>query len=429
VTGAIAAAPAGAQAPAWQPPATVSRPTAFLFGEQIAFDRAGNAVVTWTANAGKRTFADPTSGPGKASFRVAVRPASSDRWGRERVLPYAIALPPFGDGRAYATEVTRSGAIRVHTVTLTGRRIRTQTLQSPDRLDRGPFLAVNARGDAVVAWTARVRRDQRVFAALARRGGRFGSVAALSRSRPVGGPTVAIGPRGDAVVAWPHQRTSVHAAIAPAGRAFGGRQRVGPTRNGNAISVAVGVEGAAAIAWTSQSFEAEGGPTSPADLRVSYARPRGRFELGGRPATGMSVDSPRVVFDSNRNAVVVWRDGTSIRTAEIGPNGITVPPAPIYEGSDPVEIRALSGGPNGGRALVLWLVGDISVTSAPTQLWAAYRPALTSPFGPPEPVSPSSESVIRGTAALHPRAGSPTAVWERELGGPNGRVLESSVRR
>ena len=130
-------ATASAQEVSWQPPHDVSRPTAFLFGEQIAFDRSGDAVAAWTANAGKRSFTDPLYGPGATTYRVAVRPRSSERWHRERILPYPIVLPPFGDGRAFAVDVSVGETVRAHTVTLAGRVVRTQRLQATLTLPAG----------------------------------------------------------------------------------------------------------------------------------------------------------------------------------------------------------------------------------------------------------------------------------------------------
>ena len=425
------AAPAGAAT--WQPPRDVSRPTAFFASEHIGFDGAGNTVAWWVGNAGKRSFADPTGGIGPFVARVAVRPRGSDDWRGERRFPFLSAFAPFGNQRGYGIKevVTRTlVTVRAATFTLAGKRLRSQTLQVATRIDSVPSLSVNRRGDAVVAWTGRVGGKQRIFAALARRGGRFDAPVAVSGVSPLGRPVTAIGAGGDAVVAWPRRRSTVEAVVAPDARRFGRLQRVGSTRNGNEIAVAAGSQGAVAIAWTSQPFEGgDGGmPTGDAILRVSYAAPGARFELRGSPAKGAEVASPRVAFDSNRNATVVWRDGRAIRASELRPASLTPAADVAPAGAQPVDIQALSAGA-AGRAIVLWREGALAVSPSPLVLRSAFRPGIDSPFEPPETVAPTSEEITGGTLALDPATGEATALWVRQLGAASGSVVRSSVRK
>ena len=96
-----------------------------------------------------------------------------------------------------------------------------------------PHVAIDARGDGVVAWIA---QDGRVRAALSRSGGRFGSARVIGRA---GGPNlplkdldVAMRPDGDAIVLWaqqsarpPHFR--IEAAVAAGARRFSPAALVG----------------------------------------------------------------------------------------------------------------------------------------------------------------------------------------------------------
>lgn len=215
------------------------------------------------------------------------------------------------------------------------------------------------------------------------------------------------------------------------GRPFGRRRRVGAAASRNEVSAAVGADGAAAIVWVSQPYESGdgGGPLGPAQLRVAYARPRSHFESAARPAKDLSIRSPHVAFDSNRNAVFVWRGANAIRAGEIRAGSVGLLPDIVPAGSEPVEIEALAAGPRRGRALVLWTAGDTSFTADPTYLRAAYRPDIASPFGPQEAVAPTAEDPYDAFAALDPVTGEATAVWARERGGTSGRLVEASVRR
>ncbi len=59
----FAALAPSASAQTWREPVAISQPTAFIGQPQLGFDSRDFGLAGWTANAGKATFADPTSGP------------------------------------------------------------------------------------------------------------------------------------------------------------------------------------------------------------------------------------------------------------------------------------------------------------------------------------------------------------------------------
>ena len=437
---AVATAPATAQTGGWQPPEQISKPTAFLFNApQLAFDSRGDALVAWQANAGKKTFADPTSGPGSASSRWAFRTGGD--WQPERsTARFLPTIAPYGRGRAvalYVRERAPTKTLHAAWIDLTrGRILRTQPLDvTAERID-GFALDVNPTGDAVVAWSALEGRRHHVVVAEARAGRpafarprTFSAAGAMSAR-------VDVNSRADAVVAW-ERDGRLEARVRRGHGAFGKTARVGTTENAYSLSAAAGPGGRAALAWTSQDFCCgDGGePTNAAKLNFAYASPGGHFH----PSTQVdefsrgSQGSPQVVFDGITGGEIAWVTGFSgaVRAAHFDATAVAAPQTldTSTKPADGLRLVRLAAAPSGG-ALVAWIRGDLGfVLESPTTVMAATTPGSGSPFGPAEAASPPDHDVLLADAGIDPRTGRPVAVWSRELGGPNGRVIETAERR
>ena len=430
--GALAsAAPAGAQ---WQPPETVSPPTAFIFSPQIGFDGRGFPLAAWDAHAGRRTFADPTGGPGVESSRWGVR--SGDRWRLGRTSRRLPTIIPYGRLRALA--VYRVGPrpyLYAAWIDLRRNRIwRTQRLdRESDRID-AIALDVNRGGYAVIAWSA-VDRGRHSIRMAEARGGRpkFGRARRVSSLSGVS-PRVDVHERGDAVVAW-ERNGLIEARVRRGHGRFSAVKRVGTNDNAVNLAAAAGPGGRAAVAWSTQNLCCGdgGGPTTSATLRLAYASPVGRF----RPPTAVDEfprvrrGSPQVVFDAIGGGQLAWTtdsDG-AVRAAHFNGTNVSRPQtlAQSTAPADGVELIRLAAVPSGG-SVVAWLRGDLAFTTAPTTLMAAQTPGAGNPYAGAEQVAPADHDVQYADMAVDPR-GRPAAVWSRELGGANGRVLEYSQRR
>jgi hypothetical protein len=436
----LVAVPTSAQTTGWQRPEQISEPTAFLHAPRVAFNARDDALVTWQANAGRRTFADPSSGPGTASSRWALRRRTA-AWQRERsTARFLPSLLPYARGRAVALWLPERGALYAVWIDLDRGRIwRTEALdRSAERID-GYALDVSPFGDAVVAWSALKRRRHRIFVATARAGKpSFGRARAFSAPSGVT-PEVDVNPRADAIVAW--QRTGlIEARVRRGHGGFGRTQQVGTTENAYSMSAAAGPGGRAAVAWATQSFCCgDGGePTGAARLKFAYASPPGRFHRGTVVGglAGVADGSPQVVFDGGTDGELVWlteRFGGTLQAAHFRTTSVGAAQTldtSTHGGASDLRLVRLVSTPGGG-AIAAWLHGDLAFRpDLPTRLMTSMTPGAGNPFRAPEAASPLDHDVAYADVAVDHRQGRrPLAVWSRERGGVNGRVMEVSEYR
>jgi hypothetical protein len=431
----VAAAPAGAAS--WQPPERVSQPTAFLGAPHIGFDVRGDALVTWGANAGKQTFADPTNGPGAASSRWALRPAKPPQWLPEkRTGRMLVAVCPYARLRAVGLILspTRKSVSAAWFDLEKNRIVRTQLLGRADRIEN-PTLDVGWSGDAVAAWSALTGRRHHVVVAVARaRHPKFGRQHVFSAAGAID-PVVDVNPRADAIVAW-SRGGRIEMRARRARTHFGPVRRAGTASNSFVFSAAVGPGGRGAVAWTSQAVD-NGDPVGPASLYFAYAGPRGgafhpatRVEQFARGTSG----SPQVVFDSTAGGKVAWVTGATgaLRAAwfeatKLGPTQTLATSSGAAE--DGLHLARLTSDFAHGT-LLAFIRGDLAFRpEVPTRLFVVLSPGSQNGFGAPEAASPADDDVYDADADFDPRLGQVMAVWTRELGGTEGRVVEAAVRR
>jgi hypothetical protein len=266
--------PAGAQWLAEGMPGTAG---ALPPARSLAFDRSGRALALFEAFASERRSPRFTGIALRGTDGAWSAPTgvTGIGWGSAQVFAYA---------RTRALLVTRqvTGYGRYH-------RARFRLVWAPGstagRFDAyrqiapsadPPAVAVNPAGDALVAFTPQGKAGVRI--AERRAGGGFGAPRTVSGVNGVGA-AVALNARGDRVVAWV-DRTGVHARIAPAGRSWGPAQRVSRDRLAGGLRALVAENGRVVVTWA----YAEVSESHPARLQAGVAvHPRG----GGWHARGL----------------------------------------------------------------------------------------------------------------------------------------------
>jgi hypothetical protein len=222
----------------------------FLTGQQ------GGSTVLWSAR----------GAPGQPLGRA--RPLV--RFGILR-KELAFGLPVFGwDGRGraivawdrYVRGPKSRRARRVVFVKLQGVDAGwspVRRLSRPRGDARYPAVAVDAAGDAIIAWEVQTRAGFHVEAAVRRAGAaRFGRPVVLSlTTHGARAPVVAIAPGGGVLVAW-RQRHHVVAVRGSVDRLFGRRVSLGRSRavesllDEEDVDVAIGADGTAVVVWRNE---------------------------------------------------------------------------------------------------------------------------------------------------------------------------------
>jgi hypothetical protein len=312
-------------------------------------------------------------------------------------------------------------------------------------------LAVNARGDAVVAWVEdrpderRRVRDDRLWVALKRAGGAFARPTVLVGSGSIEQVDVAVGPRGDVQVALTRRAVvesgrrlgerRVHVRFRAAGRAFGPLQAVGEQFGFVEFAGAVTPAGRAYLAWGTQDIGEEAdepfrvlATTKPAGSGTYRAadvvdpggddeRPVGRVALALGPDEQATLAWSGVAVDRTAGFALRY----PVRTAASVPGGTFGPPADL-PGADGGVAGVVTGAD--GTTTVAWaqLGAD---PAAPRGLRAAVRPAGAAAFGATEvvsdePVDPNAVAAL----GLDPAGERPVAAWV----GPGGDPVRISRR-
>jgi hypothetical protein len=284
------------------------------------------------------------------------------------------------------------------------------TYREIDRSADVPASAANAAGDALVAYTAQGAAGVRVSERAA--GGRFGRSRLLGGSDSVS-PAVAVNARGDRVVAW-YRGDWIEARIRRAGEAWSAVARVARAPRGSrSIRALVTANGRAVLAW----YAAEIRESRPARISASVAiHPRGagwrsalleRSVLGSQGVPGEAGTIP--VVDSRGELLVAWTgrwlQGTGVRVARISESARIEGPV-LVSGEDQVAtLDDAAAGPLGGVAVTYAEPLETSVRT-----WAALR-AGTSAFAAAEALTAPGEIGLAGSrVAYSPRSGQPVVV-------------------
>jgi hypothetical protein len=395
--------------PPWSATQNLSLPHLFVDPVDVTASGDGTALAWWSWREGTRDgWSMASRAPGVATF------------GTERAAPSnTVAIDAYAQTRAIALiDRTTNVPAQVEHVRLaiafgtTGGAFGTpRTIADGTRLDR-PVLAVNARGDAAIAYFQdRGADNDRVMVSLRRAGGSFGAPFQVGHG-PIRSVAVAVGPRGDVLVAWDARGTIRARYRAPAATGFQATETISsdPTFFAQ-IRAAVTDGGRCYLAWSAQ-FLTEGGTRGPVFDEVAV-RPSGhRF----RAAQLLERDDetrtqePVALAIEGRDATVAWTgfDGANarVRAAATDPSarfGARQDVSPAGRDGVVSDIAAA-----GGTRLVVWDNGSFDAN----QVFAAVAPTGAA-FGAAEAVSAAQEARA-GRAILAPL---PTIVWTNRPAG------------
>lgn len=432
---ALLAVPAAAHAaPPWSPPQPIAGSTEGA--PQLVFTASGRGLaLTWSnQDAPMRTgvltgaFSEGAGPFGPARVLGRLNLVALRTYGRDRLVAFgttgsrhlrpAVAFgrpdEPFAGAReigprgrdAYvvAADANAGGDIAIllrvcannakcgRTVPYLVVRRAGESFSDPIRLaGRGPTVsgavAVNARGDALVAWERPVTGGtgtRAIYARVRTLGGRLGSARRLGTGEPFITLSAALGAGRRGLVAWMGQRVSegdaggpatIQVAGAPAGEPFGPAriaERVPVTGTGRyvkapGVRAAIGADGGALLAWTGYAGE--------------------RFVVRTAAVEGTALGEPQIVSDPAQDTVLAaLATGPAGMAAVLGDQGI--------RGADP---------------------------SGPIALVAAVRAAGGAAFGPLETVAPRPAATDSAVAFA---GGAPVAV----LADIGARLLVASAR-
>ncbi len=382
---------------------TLSSPHTFV--DDPAADRLGHggALATWRFQEGSRAGSEgATRAPGSGGFgtHVGIVPATRI----SRPLTTIAGLEPYGASGALLALITARQAkpqsrLGVRFGSTSGRfgKLRTIRRTRAHAIARAS-LAVNARGDAALAWFEdRGTRTDRLYVALRRAGKGFGAPRRLATGR-IRGVAAAVGERGDVLVSW-DARGVVRTRFKPRGRrAFRAADTVRSKPAFNAdMHPVITPSGRTVLAWSAQ-FTSEGGRRGPVYFQAAtratgarrFARARLLETIPARAYDGLGrgIDA---VADTAGVVAIAWRGGTGVRASRGG-----APAQTLSAPGTTAVLSDLAAGP-GGRLVAVW---DGGVDDTASLVRAAVAEGVGAPFGPPEDVSAAGRDSRFGHAAF-----------------------------
>lgn len=231
-------------------------------------------------------------------------------------------------------------------------------------------VAMGAEGDAVAAWTERARPEDRLLASFRAARGAFEPPVVLSRDVRFYAPRVAVNTRGDAVLAWGPERPKgsdgLMMAFRPAGGDFSQPFSFEPAGEDSLFggyTVGLADDGTAVVVW--RAFDGD-----RQVVTASTRAPDGTFgpaQILSAPDEGAPPDG--LAVNRAGGAIVTWGSRGAIVASERGPGGTF---GPAFAVSGPEDQDAAPRGVelnDAGGAVITWQTG-----ARPTQIRAAIRP-------------------------------------------------------
>ena len=403
-----------ASAPTWQASVQISSGERAL-GPELALNGAGHGLVVWDQEVGADCLRDPASTFCVHIVQAATRPAASSSW----QPPIELSRPGVGAeprsaigaaGDATVAWVHDIGEDRV--LQATYRHGPSGSFPDPNdisevvRAVRNHRVAVDGRGNAVVAWAERPPTQELFDVAVAVRSASSGAWSAKTRlsslaGRSAAGPELVAAPNGVALVAWIEIDGTLRAAggdlergtwdppvdIARGAQAAGG------------LHVAANSAGDAVVVWVG-----EAGGTG--DVRAAFRARAGTWgqtvSLGAARAS--SPPEPRVAITSAGDVVAAWLAPEGVTAATRSSTG-------AWRTSLVLESRAASSLQlavvDSGNAVVAWTRTTDGVVEA------SLRPAGLGDWLPQTPISAARSSRLRLALDDAQKA---VATWNREDG-------------
>jgi hypothetical protein len=287
----------------WQPAETLSR---LGLDPDVAVADHGDTIAVWQSPSGVQAAIRPTGGSWLAPQTVATPGGEEPQ----------IASDASGDVIVVSTRQAPGHSTGIQAMLRpAGGPFSPAQMISASENDFYPRLAMNARGDALVAWERDTARGCLVEAAFRPHNGRWSRPRVLSDTH-VGCPAnqrVAIDGRGDGIVAWVTLRGSAQ-FVESAGRSASGRwttRRVLAEAPHIDETVAVGMDtrGDVTVVWHEQMLN---GGDSAIWARI---RPAGRGWGAARTISRTRVGPPSLAIDARGDALVTWQDKRGIEAA------------------------------------------------------------------------------------------------------------------
>ena len=298
----------------------------------------------------------------------------------------------------------RANRVGVAFGSVDGRVASTRTLSRPSIRVRFGGMDASPAGAVAVVW----RDGDAVRLAYRPPGRRFRRSVTVARPGTVVGSAVAVNAGGDALVAWNGssrrrgEETAMFARIVRASGRLERARRLGPSWWNSSVTAAVTDDRRGLVAWT----PADGG----GEVLAALGGTGGRFTRGRVLAdlvTGFRVPHLEAAFTAAGEGVVVWSSGDPYfgGAAQTRESLVAVAVqrgtgfAPAQTLGAPGRDATLATGPR-GEALVTWLASGAGAGD----VLAALRPAGGA-FGPPERVATAQQS--RPLAAFDPATAIP----------------------
>jgi Ca2+-binding RTX toxin-like protein len=285
----------------WDPSQRISAPAAETESPRLAMDSLGNTVAVWQRSTGHDSV-----------VQAAIRPAGST-WSEPQDLSTPGEAAFNADVTAKAGRVTaiwtalrdRRTVVESSSRTIAGSWAPAQTVSAPTGNASDPVVAMDAQGGAVASWRSSDGAFLLVHAAVRLDDGSWSEPEVLSGpGRGASEPLIAMDAEGNAVVAWLRYNGSWIAsqvARRPAGGSWELPHNLSERgANAGGLDLAMNSRGDAVITWAQGRFASSG------DLWSSF-RPAASNRWNRVPVTrawpGLQA---RVALDEQGNATVVW---------------------------------------------------------------------------------------------------------------------------
>jgi hypothetical protein len=362
----------------------------------LGFDAQGRALLSWDAALAGRVPAvfgglaarDPAGGWQRPPDLAGIDPVTAQihLWSQQRALLVAREGSPAGPGRrrlVVADGQTDGGF---------------GALRSLAQFTAGTWSASNASGDAIIAYT----REKSPFVTVSERkdGRGFGPPRDMAIGRSA---TVAINARGDRLLAWP-AGPRIGVRVRRAGQSWSRTRRIGgglPLDRDRRLSALVAPDGRMLITWGRDrgSCGVAVGDSRGAWDVTSLERRCGPAAVGPREATVLPF------ADSDATMYVAWthatRQANSVTLARVGRDGPVS--RSVVSRQRGAMLDDVAAGPAGAVA-VTWAAVLSRENPLLTATYAGLR--RSGPAFAVQRLSPSNAIVARGSrVAFHPLTG------------------------
>jgi hypothetical protein len=272
---------------------------------RVAFDAEGDAVVLVTSCCALQAVVRPAGG----RFRAPVDVSTRGRYAVGAQLAVngegnAAAVWAYNDSDTVYAAVRPAGG-RFEPAGGTALGVRTSLISA------GPVVGLDARGDATAVWaTGTYPNNFSVQAATRPAHGSWSSPQTISTpsTQPIG-VALAVDARGNALAAWTDVKAvgfGLVAAFRPADRAWEAPREVTPAANYGIPQIALDTSGVGMLVWSCC--------LSPSRIEAATfsAASRTWSPPENISPTGVAAEDPHLAVDANGNALVVWTTSPSL---------------------------------------------------------------------------------------------------------------------